>query len=202
MTAKRLSRSEKRELTRAAILRSAATLFARQGVEGTSMEEIARHAGLTQGAIYSNFKSKADLWWAISEQISRTVEFEDVFTGERPLREELREAGREGARILRGADKTELLLNHEFNIYLMRHPRARARAVAEIRKEAKESGAKLEAIARTRGERLPMSGERLALLMTVLADGLISYATLDPEIIDEDFCADAFALLAGCDSQR
>jgi AcrR family transcriptional regulator len=199
MSAKRLSRSEKRELTRSAILRSAATLFARQGVEGTSMEEIARHAGLTQGAIYSNFKSKADLWWAISEQISRTVEFEDVFTGERPLREELRDAGRAGARILRGADKTELLLNHEFNLYLMRHPQSRARAVAEIRKDAKESGTKLEAIAKRRGERLPMSGERLALLMTVLADGLISYATLDPEIIDEEFCADAFALLAGGD---
>lgn len=198
-TAKRLSRTEKRELTRAAILRSAAKLFARQGVEGTSMEEIARHAGLTQGAIYSNFKSKADLWWAISEQISRTIDFEDVFTGERPFREELREVGGQGAEILRSIDKTSLLLNHEFNIYLMRHPRARARAVAEIRAEAKETGAKLEAIARKRGEKLPMPGERLALLMTVLADGLVQNATLDPELIDEEFCADAFALLGGCE---
>jgi AcrR family transcriptional regulator len=202
MTAKRLSRREKQQLTRTAILRSAATLFARKGVEGTSMEDIARHAGLTQGAIYSNFKSKADLWWAISEQISRTIEFEDVFTGDKPLREELRAIGKLGAQLLRTMDKTALLLNHEFNLYLMRHPRARARAVAELREGTKESGAKLEAIAHKRRERLPMSGERLALLMTVLADGLIAYATLDPEIIDDDFCADAFALLAGCDTKR
>lgn len=202
MAAKRLTRREKQELTRNAVLKSAATLFAKKGVEGTSMEEIARHAGLTQGAIYSNFKSKADLWWAISEQINRTVEFEDVFTGQRPLREELRDAGRRGAKILREADKTDLLLNHEFNMYLMRHPPARARYVAELRAGAEEVGAKLEAIAKKRRERLPMSGEKLALLMTVLADGLISYATIDPEVIDEEFCAEAFALLAGCNPQR
>ena len=163
------------------------------------MEEIAQHAGLTQGAIYSNFKSKADLWWAITDQISRTIEFDDVFTGDRPLREELRQAGRVGAAILQQADKTDLLLNHEFNMFLMRHPRARGRAVAELRAGARETGAKLEAMAAQRKEKLPMAGEKMALLMTVLADGLIAYATLDPELIDEEFCAEAFALLAGCD---
>src|SRR5437762_14384447 len=125
MATRRLTRQEKRELTRTAILRSAKTLFARKGVEGTSVEEIAQHAGLTQGAIYSNFKSKSDLWWAIADQISRTVPFEDVFTGERPLREELREAGRMGARLVKGIPRADLLLNQEFNLFLVRHPRAR-----------------------------------------------------------------------------
>jgi AcrR family transcriptional regulator len=198
MATRRLTRSEKQEVTRKAILESAASLFARKGVEGTSMEEIARHAGLTQGAIYSNFKSKADLWWAIAEQISRTVNFEDVFTGERPLRDELRDAGRLGAKILRDADETELLLNQEFNVFLMRHPRARARGVAELRDSAEEMGAKLEAIAAKRGEPLPMAGDRLALLMSAVADGLVQYATLDPTLLDEEFCGEAFALLAGC----
>jgi len=200
MATRRLTRSEKREITRNAILRSASVLFARKGVEGTSMEEIARHAGLTQGAIYSNFSSKADLWWAIADQISRTIAFEDVFTGTRPLRDELRDAGRLGAGLLRQTDKTSLLLNQEFNLFLMRHARARSRAVDELRDGARETGDKLEAIAAKRGERLPMSGERLALLMTVLADGLIAYATLDPDLVDEEFCAEAFALLAGCES--
>ena len=201
MATRRLTRTEKREITRNAILKAASTLFARKGVEGTSMEEIARHAGLTQGAIYSNFKSKADLWWAIAEKISRTVAFEDVFTGERPLREELRDAGRMGARLLRGADKTELLLNQEFNVFLMRHARARTRGVAELRDSAKEMGAKLEAIADKRGEPLPMPGEKLALVMSALADGLVQYVTLDPDLLDEEFAGEAFALLAGCAKQ-
>jgi AcrR family transcriptional regulator len=202
MATRRLTRAEKQEVTRNAILKAAATLFARKGVEGTSMEEIARHAGLTQGAIYSNFKSKADLWWTLAESISRTVAFEDVFTGDRPLRDELRDAGRLGAKILRDADKTELLLNQEFNVFLMRHPRARARGVAELRESAAEMGAKLEEMASKRGEPLPMPGDRLALVMSALADGLVQYATLDPSILDEEFCGEAFALLAGRDANR
>lgn len=199
MATRRLTRREKQELTRNAILRSAATLFAKQGVEGTSMEEIARHAGLTQGAIYSNFRSKSDLWWAICDQISRTLDFEDLFTGERPLREELRDAGAAGAKLLRNASRNDLLLNQEFNLFLMRHHRARARATRELREADRDAGRKLEAIARKRGEPLPLKGERLLLLMDVIAAGLIQYYMLDPDRIDEEFCADAFALLAGCE---
>jgi AcrR family transcriptional regulator len=197
MATRRLTRAEKQQQTRAAILKSAASLFARNGVEGTSMEEIARHAGLTQGAIYSNFKSKSDLWWAIAEQISRTIPFEDLFTGERPLRDELRDAGRMGARLVKSAPRADLLLTHEFDMFLMRHPRARARGVAEMKESAADFGTKLEELARKRGEKLPMSGEKLALAISALADGLVLYGTLDPELLDEEFCGDAFALLAG-----
>ena len=79
MTAARLSRKEKQQQTRAAIIDAATALFAKFGVEGTSMEAIARHAGLTQGAIYSNFASKADLWWAIADQMSRTLDLAEMF---------------------------------------------------------------------------------------------------------------------------
>jgi AcrR family transcriptional regulator len=198
VAARRLTRAEKRERTRKAILKSASTLFARDGVEGTSMEDIARHAGLTQGAIYSNFKSKADLWWAIADSVSRTVSFEDLFTGERPLRDELRDAGRFGARLLKEAPRSDLLLAHEFDMFLMRHPRARARGVAELKHAAAEMGAKLEELADRRGEELPMAGEKLALVLSALTDGLVLYGTFDADLLDEEMCGEAFALLAGC----
>lgn len=197
MATRRLTRQEKRELTRNAILRAASTLFARKGVEGTSMEEIARHAGLTQGAIYSNFKGKDDLWWAICDQITRTVDFEDFLTGERTLPEAFGEAGAAGARLLRDVPKTDLLLDQEFRLFLMRHPKAKARWVGEMRAADDEGGTRLEAIADERGESLPMPGERLALLMDIMSLGLIQMFMLDPDRIDEEFCADAFALLAG-----
>lgn len=198
VAARRLTRAEKRERTRKAILKSASTLFARDGVEGTSMEDIARHAGLTQGAIYSNFKSKADLWWAIADSVSRTVSFEDLFTGERPLRDELRDAGRFGARLLKEAPRSDLLLAHEFDMFLMRHRRARARGVAELKHAAAEMGAKLEELADRRGEELPMAGEKLALVLSALTDGLVLYGTFDADLLDEEMCGEAFALLAGC----
>jgi AcrR family transcriptional regulator len=198
MATRRLTRREKQEITRNAILRSASTLFARKGVEGTSMEEIARHAGLTQGAIYSNFSSKADLWWAIAEQISRTIDIEELVPGERPLRDELRDAGAAGAKLLRDVSKTDLLLHQEFSLFLMRHAAARARAAQELREGDQELGDKLEDIAHRRGESLPIDGERMALLLDVITTGLIHHYMLDPERIDEEFCADAIALLAGC----
>ena len=43
-----------------------------------------------------------------------------------------------------------------------------------------------------------LSGDKLALAMSALADGLVEYATLDPDLLDEEFCGEAFALLAGC----
>ena len=48
---KRFSRKEKQQLTRTAIIEAAVTQFAERGVEGSSLESIARHVGLTQGAI-------------------------------------------------------------------------------------------------------------------------------------------------------
>src|SRR5262249_21622107 len=144
-----------------------------------------------------NFKSKSDLWWAIAEQISRTIPFEDLFTGERPLRDELRAAGRMGARLVKEAPRADLLLSQEFDMFLMRHPRAPARGAAELKESAGEMGAMLEGHARMRGEKLPMSGEKLALALSALADGLVRYGTLDPELLDEELCGEAFALLAG-----
>ncbi|HET9077113.1 MAG TPA: TetR family transcriptional regulator [Acidimicrobiales bacterium] len=52
------------EETRAALLGSAAKVFARRGYDGASISEIVSEAGLTSGAIYAHFASKAELFAA------------------------------------------------------------------------------------------------------------------------------------------
>jgi AcrR family transcriptional regulator len=47
--------------TRARLVVAAADVFAEKGYDGTHVQEIARRAGLTTGAIYANFEGKADL---------------------------------------------------------------------------------------------------------------------------------------------
>jgi AcrR family transcriptional regulator len=47
--------------TRQRLLDAATEVFLEKGYEGTRVAEIARRAGLTTGAIYGNFGSKADL---------------------------------------------------------------------------------------------------------------------------------------------
>jgi AcrR family transcriptional regulator len=58
----RLTRSERRAETRAALLDAAWKVFLRRGYSGSSVEEIAEEAGYTRGAFYYNFESLGELF--------------------------------------------------------------------------------------------------------------------------------------------
>lgn len=61
---------EDSEQTRRRILAAARGVFARQGVTRTTMEEIARAAGVTRGAVYWHFQDKVELFFAMRDQVS------------------------------------------------------------------------------------------------------------------------------------
>jgi len=72
---KGLSRAEKQERTRDALLEAASKLFCERGLEGTSIDEIAQAAGYTKGAFYANFKSKEELFLVmLDEKFSHEIE--------------------------------------------------------------------------------------------------------------------------------
>src|SRR5205807_10018162 len=58
----RLTRAEGQQQTRRALLDAAASVFARRGLQGSSVEEISAEAGYSRGAFYSNFNSKEELF--------------------------------------------------------------------------------------------------------------------------------------------
>lgn len=81
--------------TRSEILRVAADVFARKGFEQTRMDDIIREVGLTKGAIYFHFPSKALLAQAvIDEQKARWLRRvqEEILSKNNPP-EELRTLG-------------------------------------------------------------------------------------------------------------
>src|SRR3954471_14607922 len=55
--------SPKRQRTRAALIEATAALVADRGLAAVSLDDIAARAGVTKGAIYSNFRTKAELLW-------------------------------------------------------------------------------------------------------------------------------------------
>jgi AcrR family transcriptional regulator len=65
MARRRLTREESKARTRDELLRAASRLFLRNGFVATSLADIAEEAGLTKGAVYSNFESKEDLFLAL-----------------------------------------------------------------------------------------------------------------------------------------
>ena len=54
--------------TRQRIIASAATVFARKGYHGASLDQVAADAGLTKGAVYWHFQSKADLFLVLLDE--------------------------------------------------------------------------------------------------------------------------------------
>lgn len=65
---------EEAQATRSHILDTAALVFERHGVSGTSLHEIAKAAGLTRGAIYWHFTDKADLFNAMMARATMPLE--------------------------------------------------------------------------------------------------------------------------------
>lgn len=60
--------------TRDKLLDAAEHLFQEQGVSHTSLQDIARRAGATRGAVYWHFKDKADLFNAMMERVTLPME--------------------------------------------------------------------------------------------------------------------------------
>lgn len=74
------------EATREALLDAAEVIFLERGVSRTSLEQIARQAGMTRGAVYWHFKNKSDLFHAMLERVKMPLRqlLDDVEDPERP----------------------------------------------------------------------------------------------------------------------
>ena len=63
-----------KEETKEHLITAALELFARKGYRGTSVRDLAADAGVTTGAFYSNFRSKRDIYIAIIDKITSTIQ--------------------------------------------------------------------------------------------------------------------------------
>ncbi|TJZ59025.1 TetR/AcrR family transcriptional regulator [Streptomyces piniterrae] len=69
---RRPTQAERRARTRNALLESAARGLSRYGYGNLVLEQVAREAGYTRGALYHQFKDKQDLTLAVSEWVMAT----------------------------------------------------------------------------------------------------------------------------------
>src|ERR1700689_4541399 len=85
-------RSARKAETRTRLLEAAARGYARRGLDGAPLEEVAAEAGFTKGAVYGNFGSKENLLLALMEEHLGQQVIEQIglfdrerITWERPL---------------------------------------------------------------------------------------------------------------------
>ena len=57
-------------VTRATLLKTALTVFSAKGYSAATLDDVAKAAKMTRGAIYWHFKSKADLYNTLVEEVS------------------------------------------------------------------------------------------------------------------------------------
>lgn len=61
---------EEAAITRATVLKAALTVFSAKGYAAATLDDVAKAAKVTRGAIYWHFKSKADLYNTLIEELS------------------------------------------------------------------------------------------------------------------------------------
>jgi AcrR family transcriptional regulator len=71
--ATRRTQGERTAQTRAALITAARRLFGAEGFAEAGAERITREAGMTRGALYHQFASKADLFAAVLDQVEAEI---------------------------------------------------------------------------------------------------------------------------------
>ena len=186
----RKPKGEKRERTRSALLSAARALIRENGYERTTLEKVARRAGMTTGAIYGNFRNRDELFVALGE------------TYWAPIAPEIK-PGATFAEAMDAFAKATLAAVDERApavigrltglAYTLKNAELRARVV-EVTRSSYEFGA--EWLRRFGADELPMPRENLVRVLHVLIEGLVMQRILTPELCPDEIFYAAFAALA------
>ena len=193
MSPRALTRRQKQEETRSSLLRSAAKLFCRHGLDGASVEDVAQDAGYTKGAFYSNFKSKEELFLVMlderfAEQLDR---IDKRLVHDEEPDEEARHAAQEFIQSFRGEEEWKRLYL-EFVAYAMRNDEFRQ----ELATRHRSLRARLTEIYRRWAADFPeppIPFEDIAAMTDFMADGFLLGRLIDTDL-DEDLYATMLAI--------
>jgi AcrR family transcriptional regulator len=193
---RRTPRQEKRAQTRAALLDAAERLWAKHGIRGASLDEIAAQAGMTKGAVYSNFAGKTDLILALLDrytqvELGRRTSLALRDTDRAPA-DRCADAGRHFARRL-SAEETRMkaLLLMELWLFGMRDFSAGWRIADWYQNHREGLAAGLE----TNGGEL--SAEDRASLAMAIEFGLALQHLLDPDRVPAELYGPGMSLVLG-----
>lgn len=195
----RQTRAEKKAETRERLLRAAEDIAREQGFARITLEAVATAAGLTKGAIYSNFESKEDLLVEVLNRLTPglnlTSEVEDA-----PDLESF--VDRLGP-LLGAAARTrakQVALVTEFEALAMRDPALRRAIRATSVRERAVEELDDEAWLRDRGIESPVPARQFFLVMNALAIGLVTRRVLYGEAeVPDELMTWAFRRLASSD---
>ena len=189
-SARRQPKGNKRARTRAALLEAARALIRKKGYERTTLEEVAKRAGMTTGAIYGNFKNRDELFIALGQTYWAPV-VPRVAPGA-TFAEAMRALAK--ATLAAVQDRAPVAVGRLTGLaYALTSSELRAR-VHEITKDSYEIGA--EWLRTFDAGELPMPADVLVRVLHALIEGLVMQRILTPELCPDRVFYEAFAALA------
>lgn len=179
------------------ILAAATSEFARKGFAGTTIDAIADTAGFTKGAVYSNFGSKDDLFFALlDEQIAHRLEVVAALAGDTVARTSMREAG--------NLLMQEVLANRDWQLLFTEYW-LRAMRDSQVREKFVEHRRAVRALIERTVDQLDLhpglDSEAAAVLVLALNNGLAIEEFTDPGTVPHDLFGTVLQALAAPDSQ-
>ena len=181
--------------TRNKLLDAAEHLFQAQGVSRTSLQDIARRAGATRGAIYWHFKDKADLFNAMMERV--TLPMEESFNPEPADAEGLNNSDANALHQIRRATikalqqiATDAQTRRVLEVATQKVEYVEQLQAVRLRHLAVRNGflgrieQSMNAASRQTGLPLPLAASVAAQGLHALIDGLIQNWLLDPQAFD------------------
>jgi hypothetical protein len=181
ISGRRAPKGDKRERTRAALLEAARTLVRERGYERTTLEKVAKRAGMTTGAIYGIALGQT-YWAPIAPKIAPDATFAEAMQA---FARATLAAADERAPVAVGR-LTGLA-------YALKSKALRARVVA-VTQSSYEFGA--EWLSEFDPAELPMPPEQLVRVLHALIEGLVMQRILTPELCPKEVFYSAFAALA------
>jgi AcrR family transcriptional regulator len=173
--------SQRRALTRERLIRAATETVAKDGFYPASVDKIADRAGLSIGALYSNFASKDDLLFAVFD------EHVSWFEEEVRAAADAEDLGQAALRWLSFDDdaSAQLLVFIEFWSYAVRRPKVRrqfAKRMAQLRQEVANAIEQRSASGGTEGRLDP---DLLGLVVLAVVRGLALEKLADTDAVPE-----------------
>lgn len=173
-------RQERQQETRAALLDAAERCFAARGYDAVTVPEIAKDAGYTTGAVYSNFSGKEDLFLALMDRVigGEAARRAAAVLATTTPRDRLGEISRLWAGMVR--DRPDLLvLFVEFWSYSRRDPELREEVARRLAGTRAGMAALIAADPQAGPDTAPP--EEVAAAVYAMAHGLALHHLADPE---------------------
>jgi AcrR family transcriptional regulator len=200
MTTETLTRREKQQRTRKALLRAAAKLFCDRGLDGASIDEVTEAAGYTKGAFYANFKSKEELFLVmLDERFAEELERLDrALAGTQEPQEEARAAAIDFVHSASDQDWPRLYFqfvahaarNEEFRQELATRHRAMRARLSEILERWKQGT----------GHAPPVPIAEVTAMMSFMADGFLVDRIVEPELSEDLYATMVGVFLRGLEA--